>query len=97
MRHRPALGKLWFYEGKDKNVQKFNANGCEVPPERACGPEQRKERLRLLDDVMKELDVSWELWNPHPLTHQTLTRRLGWSVMHGMERASGGLGAGHEG
>lgn len=64
---------------------------------RVCGPGQRKEHLRLLDDVMKELDVSWELWNPHPLTHQTLTRRLGWSVMHGMERASGGLGAGHEG
>lgn len=61
---------------------------------RVCGPGQRKERLRLLDDVMKELDVSWELWNLHPLTHHTLTRRLGCSVMHGMERASG---AGHEG
>lgn len=60
---------------------------------RVGGPGQRKEHLCLLDDVMKELDVSWELWNPHPLTHQTLTRRLGWSVMHGMERASGGLGA----
>lgn len=26
------------------------------------------ERSCLLDDLMKELDVSWELWNPHPLT-----------------------------
>lgn len=35
---------------------------------RACGRGQRKERSCLLDDLMKELDVSWELWNPHPLT-----------------------------
>lgn len=35
MRHRPALRKLWFYQGKDKNVKKFNANGSEVPPEKS--------------------------------------------------------------
>lgn len=35
MRHRPALRKLWFYQGKDKNVKKFNASGCEVPPEKS--------------------------------------------------------------